>query len=198
MFNEGPALEVAQSLVKQSEPVAQASGAINITNDTEYAQAAQMLIDLKTRMNTVESKRKEFTQPLYELQKKLNAFFKEPLKNYEQAEKALKAAMASFQIKKEAERKAALEAAKKAAEEENKEEFQQSMVKAADNITPEVQGTYTVDVPRFEVTDPSQVPREYLMVDEKKIRGVVNSLGTDAKIPGVRVWVEKSVRARTS
>jgi exonuclease VII large subunit len=198
MFNEGPALEIAQSLTKKSEPVAQASGEIVISSDEEYQQAAQFLIDLKTRQKEVEAKRKEFTQPLYDLQKKLNAFFKEPLANYQKAEQALKNAMAKFQIKKEAERKAALEAANKAAQEENKEAFTESMVKAADNLAPDAKGTYTVDVPRFEVTNPELVPREYLMVDEKKIRGVVNSLGTDADIPGVRVWIEKSIRARTS
>jgi len=44
---------------------------------------------------------------------------------------------------------------------------------------------------KFEVTDPALVPRELCKPDEVKIRGLVNSLKDNAKIPGVRVWSEK-------
>ena len=40
----------------------------------------------------------------------------------------------------------------------------------------------------FRVTDEKLIPREYLEVDESKIRGVVLRLGMDAKIPGVEVF----------
>jgi hypothetical protein len=176
--------------------VAEATTALAITDDAEYRQAAEFLIDLKERIKRVDAKRKEFTQPLYDLQKKINAFFKEPLSNYEKAEKKLKGAMAAYQVRKESERKAALEEAKKAADKEDRAAFTQSMTKAADNIAPEAAGTYTVDVVKFEIEDPSKLPAEYWMPDEKKVGIVVQSLGKETKIPGVRVWVETSIRAR--
>lgn len=45
----------------------------------------------------------------------------------------------------------------------------------------------------FEVEDPALLPREYLMPNEKAIRGVVNSLGDQAKIPGVKVFPRQTV-----
>jgi len=58
---------------------------------------------------------------------------------------------------------------------------------------PKVAGIVTREVWKFEVTDPSLVPRAYLSVDESKIRGVVQSLKGDALIPGVRVYSDKSI-----
>lgn len=50
----------------------------------------------------------------------------------------------------------------------------------------------------FEITDPAAVPREYLMVDESRIRRVVQALKEQTRIPGVRVYPRRneSVRAR--
>jgi hypothetical protein len=50
----------------------------------------------------------------------------------------------------------------------------------------------------FEVIDPASIPREYLVVDESKIRRVVKALGAASNIAGVRVFQKPvvSVRAR--
>lgn len=49
----------------------------------------------------------------------------------------------------------------------------------------------------FRIVDESRIPREYLAVDEKKIRGVVKALRQQARIPGVEVFERRvsSVRA---
>lgn len=56
---------------------------------------------------------------------------------------------------------------------------------------PKVAGLTTREVWKFAVEDPAKVPREYLIVDETKIRKVVQALKGDAKIPGVRIYPEK-------
>lgn len=56
---------------------------------------------------------------------------------------------------------------------------------------PKVSGISTREVWLFEVTDPVAVPREYLMVDESKIRKVVGALKADTVIAGVRVYSDK-------
>lgn len=61
--------------------------------------------------------------------------------------------------------------------------------------TPKVAGVATREVWRFEITDPSLVPRQYLVVDEAKVRRVVQALKSDAGIPGVRVWSERQLAA---
>ena len=60
---------------------------------------------------------------------------------------------------------------------------------------PKVDGVSYVEHWTFEITDPASIPREYLIPDEKKIRQVVRVLKGDAKIAGVRIYAEKTVRA---
>lgn len=61
--------------------------------------------------------------------------------------------------------------------------------------TPKVQGISYRDVWRFEVVDPTKVPRQFLQVNESAIRSVVNGLKGNAQIPGVRVYCEREVAA---
>lgn len=60
---------------------------------------------------------------------------------------------------------------------------------------PKVAGISTRSVWRFEVTDVSLVPRQYLEPDLTKIGGVVRAMKGQARIPGVRVYEEKVMGA---
>jgi hypothetical protein len=51
------------------------------------------------------------------------------------------------------------------------------------------------EVWRYAVEDPAQIPREYLTIDHTKLGGVVRALKSAASIPGVRVWVERTIAA---
>jgi hypothetical protein len=51
------------------------------------------------------------------------------------------------------------------------------------------------DVWRYDVVDPSLVPREFWTIDHTKLGGVVRALKRAAAIPGVRVWVERTIAA---
>lgn len=48
----------------------------------------------------------------------------------------------------------------------------------------------------FEIINPALIPIEYMIVDEKKIRGVVKALKEQAKIPGVRVFSKDTMAVR--
>jgi hypothetical protein len=61
---------------------------------------------------------------------------------------------------------------------------------------PKVQGVSFREEWTYEVTDPAQVPREYLMVDEKKLGQVVRAMGSTCRIPGVRVYSRTVTSAR--
>jgi invasion protein IalB len=61
---------------------------------------------------------------------------------------------------------------------------------------PKVEGVSTRSVWRFRIVNEAAVPREYMTVDEKKIGGVVRSLGNKANIPGVEVYEETIVAAK--
>lgn len=179
-----------------SPEVATMASRLVINNDEQYQGAANVLLEVKSRIKAIEEKRKGFTAPLNKVVKEINAFFKEPRSQYEQAEAAIKRAMADFNMRAAAERQKALQAAAAEASQGNTQGFTSLMEKAHAQPPPTAAGTHTVTRWRFEVTDPSQVPREYLVVDERKIREVVTKLKGDTRIPGVRVYEDTAIVAR--
>jgi colicin import membrane protein len=64
--------------------------------------------------------------------------------------------------------------------------------------TPKVRGVSKREVWKFEITDPALVPREYLVIDESKIRGVVQALKGATTIPGVRAYPDSQIAARAA
>jgi hypothetical protein len=60
---------------------------------------------------------------------------------------------------------------------------------------PKVAGVATREVWKFRVTDPALVPDQYKVIDESRIRKVVQALKADANIPGVEVYSERQLAA---
>lgn len=197
-MEETQAQQTATEMHGQSLVVSSAAKTILITNDVEYEQAAKLLLNVKEKIKVVDGKRKEFTAPLNQTVKNINAFFKAPLDDYRVAEQALKLAMAKFHNAREEARKQALLEAQKAAQSQEKSVFVEKMEKAADNQAPEAAGTHTREVMRFEIVDPKLVPRHYCSPDEKKIREAIDVLDANTveiTIPGLRIWKETMVVA---
>ena len=63
---------------------------------------------------------------------------------------------------------------------------------------PQVKGVSTRQTWKFEITDPDQLPREYLVANDKAIGSVVRALKDKTNIPGVRVYCEDSIAARSA
>jgi uncharacterized membrane protein YqiK len=63
---------------------------------------------------------------------------------------------------------------------------------------PKVSGISTRKVWTFEITDPMLVPREFLVIDETKIGGVVRALKEATTIPGVRVFQKDELASRSA
>lgn len=61
--------------------------------------------------------------------------------------------------------------------------------------TPKVAGVSIRKRFAFRIVNEAAVPRQYLSVNESKIRAVVSALGQAANIPGVQVYEETSVAA---
>lgn len=60
---------------------------------------------------------------------------------------------------------------------------------------PKVAGVATREVWKFRVVNPALVPDQYKVIDEARIRKVVQALKTDANIPGVEVYAERQIAA---
>lgn len=63
---------------------------------------------------------------------------------------------------------------------------------------PKVAGLTFTEVAKFEVVDKALLPEEYKIADEIRIGKVVRALKTEARIPGVRVWMEKQPASKAS
>ena len=61
---------------------------------------------------------------------------------------------------------------------------------------PKAEGVSYREVYEFEVVDAALVPREYWMIDEKKIGGVVRALRAATHIPGVRAFSRRIAAVR--
>jgi hypothetical protein len=150
-----------------------------------------------------------FVKPLNDTVNRINAFFRGPRDKYDAAKAAIKRAMGRYQEHKEREKQAAIAAAAQAAAQQVQQApqlgpaaaplqanntFNAMMQHAAQHQAPEATGVASQEVWLFEIADPSLLPREYLIPNEKAIRATVNTQKGLARIPGVRVWREMTVR----
>lgn len=61
---------------------------------------------------------------------------------------------------------------------------------------PKAAGVSSVQNWTFRITNADLIPREYMIPDEKAIRGVVKSMKSKANIPGIEVYPEGAARFR--
>jgi hypothetical protein len=62
---------------------------------------------------------------------------------------------------------------------------------------PKIAGVYSATTWTFDITDESQVPREYLMLDLKKIGAVVRAMKDKTSIAGITARPESGMRVRS-
>lgn len=184
--------------------------ALQVVTAEDYEGAAAVLQALTAREKEVEARKAELWDPLAKLTKAVQALFNPPLKILDQAKKVVSGKMgvyaqeqrniamaAQLRANQEAEdaRQNLLDKAEKAADDGNRVRAQ-ILEARADSVQA---ATIEVDIPKvsgiqlrerwlFEVTNPEEVPREFLMVDERLVRAEVNAKEHLAKIPGVRIW----------
>jgi len=63
---------------------------------------------------------------------------------------------------------------------------------------PKMAGISFTEVWHFEIVDVKQIPRDYMIPDERKIQGVVKALKDKTSIPGIRVYSDQQVGARSA
>lgn len=186
-----------------------------VTTAEQFQAGASDLARVKGMQKKLEETRTGITGPMNDALAKVNAFFKAPAAKLKAIEDLIKGKLSAYHAEQErirakeqaeADERARKERdrveaqARKAAESGKVEKAAQLEQRAATVVAPIIQreapkvaGLQMREAWKFQVTDPSLVPREYLVVDEKKIRGVVMALKGEAKIPGVRVYSETAV-----
>lgn len=188
-----------------------------IKTPQQYEEAADKLKRIKAAIAQIEAKRVLYTKPLNDTVKNINQDAKDSKAPWERAETAFKNALIAYnneqlrlqreeqqrqnqlaqqqqdRLNKQAEQAAASGNAGRA--ELLQERASQVVAPVINRAPPKVSGISIREVWKFEVNDINKVPREYLMVDETKVRGVVNSLKADAKIEGIRVYQDQQMAA---
>jgi len=187
--------------------------ALEIKNDMDYQSAAELEKQARVLNKYIEDRFKKTKNALNEAKSELMQMIKSFTVPLQEAVNIIKDRKNTYWRKKEQER---LAEQRRLQAEEQKAEEDRRLNEAIDTgdedilnepvIAPEVQientlkvdGEYHVDVPKFEIVDETKIPREYLMPDEQKIRRVVNAAKGKIEILGVRIWVEKQSRMRTT
>lgn len=205
-----PVSEAAQRLLTTaSQPIIDATG---------YTVAAETLKAIKAKSKELDEREKAITRPINESLKAIRDLFRAPKDLLARAEAAFKGSMLTYQRAEEQkrmeaqrvaeelarkERERLAELARKAEERGATEKAQQFMERAAvvvapivQTVAPKVAGIATRKDYTFEIVDAAQLPREYLMPDEQKIRKVVRAMGADTSIPGVRLIEREILAAR--
>ena len=186
---------------KETQAISTKVAKLKIVNDKGVMQATEVLTKIKERANRIEEIRLSYTKPLNDSLKAINADFKGALKPLAEMERSVKNAIVDYRAEIERKRRAEemklQEAARKKALKEA-EKTGLSKKKALDNmVVPTVERqestiqsksgmVKTRMVTKFKIIDESKVPKEYWVIDERKIREAVR--GGQMIIAGVEVY----------
>jgi hypothetical protein len=165
---------------------------------------AEILSVVAKARKAVDAERKATTKPLRDETDEINRGFNEILGPLEGAEKGLKALVVRWEEQEErriAKEKA--EAEERAAEEQAREDQAAADEdRLPDFVEPEPvkeraplrTGAGTVSTRKewdFEIVDEDAIPRKYLIVDEKMLRGLAKAEKEKAEVPGVRFFSKR-------
>lgn len=158
-----------------------------IEDDEDMTLAREQLSEVKSKYKALEERRKAATAPLNASLKEINGWFKPATTALMAIERAWKGKLAAAKrMFAERQRELAAQAAEAQAQGNMGDVRDQLMAShdaqaAADAVKTRVYW-------KFEIVDESQIPREFLMPNEKLIGEVVRSRKDQAVIPGVRIF----------
>lgn len=176
--------------------------ALTVENDETNAMANELGNQAKKLNKTIEAEKKRIIEQPNDFIKAVRNFCKSFQDQLAKVEYTLKQKITTYQTKRELERRKAEEEARKATEALQKKidkEAKQAGVEAPKIETPVIpepskvtrtdSGTSHIRKEwTFEITDPGNVPREYMKVDEQAIRKAVKA--GIREIAGVRIYQE--------
>lgn len=194
-----------------------ADGAVR--DEADRVARLERLSRIKGKQGQLTGARDRLLKPFKDGVEGIRNFFRAPIDYLEKAEALEKSRLIEWDRKVERQRQEQQEAAFRAAENERKrleraaqradqkgdvDRAQQLQAQAMTTVAPviespseKVTGAVMREVWTFEITDPALIPRQWLKVDEQKIRRQVNATRAETSIPGVRVFKERSLAVRS-
>ena len=212
-----------QSFLDIVELEAEGYAEVTISNDAEMQSVGNLLRMIKTRAGEMTDKRMEITRPMDESKARIMGLFKPIEEKLKNAETIIKRGILSYQQKiadenrrlqleadkaaKEAEerRKAAIVRDAEQAMEQGKPELAVAYIEKAEavyiapvNVAKErrPEGISMSKIWTYEIVDAAKIPREFLMIDEKKLQKYAANMKDTAKVEGVRFFEDSIISAR--
>jgi len=180
-----------QELMNKAQIIVREAKEIVVQDKDSLTSAVDFLGRIATAKKEVDSRRRFFTDPLNQQVKSINDLFRKYSEPLVEADKIVRNKVLAYQAEEARrvaeEQQKALEEAKAQAE-----PIPISMVEEPEKTVRADAGSATTRQSwTFKIVDPSQVPDEYKVVDEKKIAAVVKA-GV-RNIPGVEIYPTSSL-----
>lgn len=211
----------AVTLASQAADIITKASEIKVTNAEQRNNILELAKKIKTVSKGLETERMSTTRPMDEAKTEIMNLYREPLDKLVRAEGIIKKAVLDFdraeRIKAEQEqarlRAVAEEKARKERErleaqalkaiDKGKEEKAEQLMEQAESVQAlapvvqipvnKVQGTSSRKIWKYRITDVNQIPREYMIPNEKMLGSLAKASHDAVKIPGVEFYSEESL-----
>lgn len=191
-------IEVAGPQRRDAEASLDYIRSYEIQTNEGFAGAVSMVAQIKAKWTEVEAKRKSYVGRLADLVDDFNSEFKPGLEALKEAEKTLKDKLVGWaQVQGELHR-AKIQEATEAVQAGDQIKADALIAEAENHEVPAVKGCSIREVWTGEVEDPDQIPREYLIPDEKTLKALTKARKCDPKIPGWHAYPRPSVTITVS
>lgn len=196
-LNHRVKVELTEETKRTQEAMALLEG-FSITTEEEHTMAGEILQVVKAQWKALEERRTAVTGPLNEALRTVNDWFRPVQGPLKAAEDILKEKISTFVLARKAANEAAMLAASAAAQ---AGDGAAAMVHVGSIAEPaKLQGISVKEVWTFVVENIDEVPREYMCLDETKVRDAIWYADTQKTpplpIPGLRFVLKGQVTAR--
>ncbi len=188
----------AEGEVVEAQGILKGIDDIDIGNQDDLNFASEILTDIKGKKKTLENERGKATRPLLDALNVIRGWFKPAVEVLAQCENKLKAKISGYHREQREKQQAALQAAGDASMQGDVQGAQQAMGRAQAAEVHKAPGVQMREVIKFEVFDVTQVPREFLMINERAIQQHIMQHGASVEISGVKIWRDFSVAAKST
>ncbi len=184
-------IAIEDTINKETKPVSlmvsKSEKLVLVKTDEDVVKATEFLVQVKTKIDSLEEERQSYTKPINESLRRLNARFKELTEPLRTAEKAVKEAILSYRAKREDER---LE------EQARLQKKNGNSAIALMDVLPDIIESKSGESRTskrwvFEIEDEKKIPREYLKVDDEKVTDAISK--GERKIAGLRIFQKETL-----
>lgn len=168
---------------------------VETQEDLEFA--AETLAEIKGKAKELKAMQDRVVKPMNAALAELRSWFKPALDTLDKCEKILKRKIDKAHEEAHARQRAALDAAAAASMEGDTEAAEVALEKAMEQELAPIKGLTMGHTWDYEITDFDAVPREYLLVDDKKVKAVIRAHKGNITIPGIKPVRKTSVASRS-